>query len=236
MLQRLKEQVYKANISLVRQGLVVLTWGNASAIDRSSGLMVIKPSGVPYDTMKPKDMVVVSVETGKVVEGKLRPSSDTPTHCVLYRGFANIGGIAHTHSPHATAWAQAKMDLRTFGTTHADHFHGTIPCTRSMTEEEIENNYEENTGNVILERFVGIDPLHMPAVFVASHAPFVWGKDVGDAVKNAVTLEQVCAMATETLMLNPSLSSMSPALVRKHFFRKHGSGAYYGQESKDKPL
>lgn len=232
MLQQLKEQVYEANISLVREGLVVLTWGNASAIDRSSGTMVIKPSGVPYGKMKPKDMVVVSIETGKVVEGKLRPSSDAPTHRILYGGFAEIGGIAHTHSPHATAWAQANKELPPFGTTHADHFHGTIPCTRQMTENEIADNYEENTGRVILERFTGIDPLHMPAVFVASHAPFAWGTTVEEAVKNAVTLEGVCGMASETLMLNPSLSRMSGTLVDKHFFRKHGKKAYYGQKGK----
>ncbi|HLE33202.1 MAG TPA: L-ribulose-5-phosphate 4-epimerase [Bacteroidota bacterium] len=230
MLQRLKEEVFEANISLVRSGLVALTWGNASAVDRPSGLMVIKPSGIPYDTMKPKDMVVVSLETGKVVEGKLRPSSDAPTHRMLYAGFAEIGGIVHTHSPHATAWAQAKKELPPLGTTHADHFHGAVPCTRMMTDDEIEGGYEENTGRVILERFAGMDPLHVPAVFVASHAPFTWGKNVGDAVKNAITLEQVCGMATETLLLNPSLSSMTPALVKKHFFRKHGKDAYYGQK------
>ena len=230
MLQRLKEEVFEANISLVRSGLVVLTWGNASAIDRTSGLMVIKPSGVPYDKLKPKDMVVVSIETGKVVEGKLRPSSDAPTHRMLYAGFAEIGGIVHTHSPHATAWAQAKKELPPLGTTHADHFHGAVPCTRMMTDDEIEGGYEENTGRVILERFAGMDPLHLPAVFVASHAPFTWGKNAGDAVKNAITLEQVCGMATETLLLNPSLSSMAPALVKKHFFRKHGKDAYYGQK------
>jgi len=230
MLQRLKEEVFEANISLVRSGLVALTWGNASAVDRPSGLMVIKPSGIPYDTMKPKDMVVVSLETGKVVEGKLRPSSDAQTHRMLYAGFAEIGGIVHTHSPHATAWAQAKKELPPLGTTHADHFHGAVPCTRMMTDDEIEGGYEENTGRVILERFAGMDPLHVPAVFVASHAPFTWGKNVGDAVKNAITLEQVCGMATETLLLNPSLSSMTPALVKKHFFRKHGKDAYYGQK------
>ena len=230
MLQQLKEEVFEANISLVRSGLVALTWGNASAVDRPSGLMVIKPSGIPYDTMKPKDIVVVSLETGKVVEGKLRPSSDAPTHRMLYAGFAEIGGIVHTHSPHATAWAQAKKELPPLGTTHADHFHGAVPCTRMMTDDEIEGGYEENTGRVILERFAGMDPLHVPAVFVASHAPFTWGKNVGDAVKNAITLEQVCGMATETLLLNPSLSSMTPALVKKHFFRKHGKDAYYGQK------
>ena len=230
MLQQLKEEVFEANISLVRSGLVALTWGNASAVDRPSGLMVIKPSGIPYDTMKPKDIVVVSLETGKVVEGKLRPSSDAPTHRMLYAGFAEIGGIVHTHSPHATAWAQAKKELPPLGTTHADHFHGAVPCTRMMTDDEIEGGYEENTGRVILERFAGMDPLHVPAVFVASHAPFAWGKNVGDAVKNAITLEQVCGMATETLLLNPSLSSMTPALVKKHFFRKHGKDAYYGQK------
>ncbi|HLA68751.1 MAG TPA: L-ribulose-5-phosphate 4-epimerase AraD [Bacteroidota bacterium] len=232
MLQQLKEQVCEANISLVREGLVVLTWGNASAVDRSTGMMVIKPSGVQYSNMKPRDMVVVSIETGQVVEGKLRPSSDAPTHRVLYAGFAEIGGIAHVHSPHATAWAQANKELPPFGTTHADHFHGTIPCTRQLTEDEIENSYEENTGRVILERFAGIDPLHMPAVFVASHAPFAWGENVDDALKNAITLEQVCSMASETLMLNPSLSRMNGTLVDKHFFRKHGKEAYYGQKGK----
>lgn len=230
MLQQLKEQVYEANMSLVNEGLVVLTWGNASAVDRSSGMMVIKPSGVPYGEMRPKDMVVVSVESGKMVEGKLRPSSDTPTHLVLYAHFMKIGGIAHMHSPHATAWAQAKKELPPFGTTHADHFHGTIPCTRQMTEIEIEERYEENTGRVIVERFAGVDPLHMPAVFVASHAPFAWGTSVEDAVKNAVTLERVCMMASETLMLNPTLSRMPGPLVDKHFFRKHGKDAYYGQK------
>ncbi len=230
MLEALKEEVCKANLDLVTEGLVIQTFGNVSGIDRASGLVVIKPSGVPYDGMKPEHMVVVELETGKVVESNLRPSSDTATHLVLYRAFKNVGGIVHTHSLNATAWAQAKRAIPAMGTTHADYWHGEIPCTRLMTNEEITSEYEANTGEVIVETFDGIDPLHKPAVLVASHGPFAWGKDAHDAVHNAAILEYVAHLASETLKINPATGSMQGVLLDKHFLRKHGPKAYYGQK------
>jgi len=234
MLQELKEQVCEANLRLVREGLVTLTWGNVSGIDRNENLVVIKPSGVSYAEMKPEHMVVVSLKTGEVMEGKLRPSSDTPTHRELYKAFRGIGGIAHSHSPYATAWAQARKEIPVLGTTHADHFYGRIPCTRVMKKKEIEDNYELNTGRVITERFSKLDPLEIPAVLVASHAPFAWGATVDEAVKNAVVLEQIARMAMETLRVNPKSQSMSDALLQKHFQRKHGPQSYYGQPNNPK--
>lgn len=230
MLEELKEAVCEANLELVRQGLVVLTWGNASGMDRATGLMVIKPSGVAYDRMRPEHMVVVSVETGEVVEGDLKPSSDTPTHRVLYQHFPSIGGVVHTHSRVATAWAQACRELPALGTTHADHFHGSVPCTRRLREEEIRTDYEANTGRVIVETFRERNPDHCPGVLVASHGPFTWGPDVARAVENAVVLEEVAHMALLSCQLDPSLWPMPAELMDKHFFRKHGPGAYYGQQ------
>ena len=229
MLERLKREVCRANLDLVKAGLVVETWGNASGIDRQRGLVVIKPSGVPYAGMTPRQMVVVSLESGKVVEGRFKPSSDTPTHLVLYRAFAGIGAVVHTHSLYATAWAQAKKDLPSYGTTQADYCYGDVPCTRLLTAAEIRSDYEANTGRVIVERFKQLDPLQHPAVLVASHAPFVWGKDMAGAVRNAVVIEYIARLASETLRLNPKLKPMQPALLDKHFLRKHGPNAYYGQ-------
>lgn len=238
MLEELKEKVCKANLELVRHGLVLFTWGNASAIDRPSGLVVIKPSGVSYDDMKPSDMVVVDLE-GKVVEGNLRPSSDTPTHVVLYKAFPGIGGVVHTHSTYATAWAQAGRIIPNIGTTHADYFHDDIPCTRDMRKAEVFGEYEKETGNVIVERFRNIDPNDTPGVLVRNHGPFTWGTDVLNAVHNAVVLEEVAKMAfiSSTLQL-PTLDviehvpSMNKHLIEKHYSRKHGPGAYYGQSKK----
>ena len=227
MLEELKEKVCKANLELVRHGLVVFTWGNASAIDRESGLVVIKPSGVSYDVMKPSDMVVVDLD-GKVVEGSLKPSSDTPTHVVLYKAFPEIGGVVHTHSTYATAWAQAGKDIPNIGTTHADYFHDAIPCTADMTAKEIAGDYEKETGNVIVRRFERMNPVHTPGVLVKNHGPFTWGKDAAEAVHNAVVLEQVAKMAFISFTINPDLN-MNPFLVEKHFSRKHGPKAYYGQ-------
>jgi L-ribulose-5-phosphate 4-epimerase len=229
-LNELKVQVCQANLELVKEGLVVETWGNASGIDRQKGLMVIKPSGVPYAGMKPEHMVIVRVETGEVVEGALRPSSDTATHLVLYRAFPRIGGIVHTHSLFATAWAQAQKPIASFGTTQADYWHGDVPCTRVLTPKEIKHDYEANTGHVIAERLADLDPLQHPAVLVASHGPFTWGHSVADAVRNAVVLEFVARLASETLRIDPKVQPMQPELLQKHFFRKHGSGAYYGQK------
>ena len=229
MLERLKREVCRANLDLVQAGLVVETWGNASGIDRQRGLVVIKPSGVPYAGMTPRHMVVVSLESGKLVEGRFKPSSDTPTHLVLYRAFAGIGAVVHTHSLYATAWAQAKKDLPSYGTTQADYCYGDVPCTRLLTAAEIRSDYEVNTGHVIIERFRKLDPLQHPAVLVASHGPFAWGKSVTDAVHNAIVLEFLARLASETLRLNPKLKPMQPALLDKHFLRKHGPHAYYGQ-------
>ncbi len=230
MLEELKEKVCRANLDLVRHGLVIFTWGNVSAIDRESGLVVIKPSGVSYDDMKPSDMVVVDLD-GKVVEGSLRPSSDTPTHIVLYKAFKEIGGIVHTHSTYATAWAQAGKDIPNIGTTHADYFHDAIPCTPDMTKEEVMGQYELETGNVIVRRFEGLNPVHTPGVLVKNHGPFSWGKDADEAVYNAVVMEQVAKMAFISFTVNPNLT-MNPYLVEKHFSRKHGPDAYYGQIKK----
>ena len=232
MLTNLKRDVCEANLDLVKEGLVIQTWGNASGVDRGKGLMVIKPSGVPYAKMRPEHMVVLELESGKVVEGKLNPSSDTPTHLVLYRAFKDIGGIVHTHSLCATAWAQTCQPLPALGTTHADYFHGPVPCTRPMKKEEIENDYEAKTGEVIVEAFIGRDPLSCAAVLVASHGPFAWGKTVADAVHHAVILEHLVRLAGETLRVFPSTQPMPQVLLDKHFFRKHGPGAYYGQQKK----
>lgn len=231
MLEELKKKVYEANMDLVRHGLVIFTWGNVSGIDRERGLVVIKPSGVDYDTMTPDDMVVVDLHTGEVVEGSLRPSSDTPTHLVLYRAWPEIGGVVHTHSTYATAWAQAGIDLPNIGTTHADYFHNAIPCTADMTEAEVKGQYELETGNVIVNRFRlgAINPVHTPGVLVKNHGPFSWGKDPHEAVHNAVVMEQVAKMAFVAYSVNPR-HTMNPLLVEKHFSRKHGPNAYYGQK------
>ncbi len=231
MLEELKEKVFQANLDLVRHGLVIFTWGNVSAIDRETGLVVIKPSGVAYDIMKASDMVVVNLE-GKVVEGELNPSSDTPTHIVLYKAFKEIGGVVHTHSTYATAWSQAGRDIPNIGTTHADYFHNDIPCTDDMSREEVEGEYELETGNVIVRRFEGLNPVHTPGVLVKNHGPFAWGKDAADAVHNAVVMEQVAKMASIAYAVNPALT-MNPLLIEKHFSRKHGPNAYYGQKKKD---
>ncbi len=228
MLDELKDKVFRANMELVEHGLVIFTWGNVSGIDRERGLVVIKPSGVDYAVMKPSDMVVVDLATGEVVEGSLRPSSDTPTHLALYRAFPEIGGVVHTHSTYATAWAQAGIDLPNIGTTHADYFHNSIPCTRDMTAAEVEGSYELETGNVIVERFEGLNPVHTPGVLVKNHGPFSWGKTPAEAVHTAVVMEQVAKMAFIAYSVNPSLT-MNPLLVEKHFSRKHGPKAYYGQ-------
>jgi L-ribulose-5-phosphate 4-epimerase len=230
MLEALKRQVCASNLQLVADGLVIQTWGNASGIDRARGLVVIKPSGVPYDGMKPEHMVVVSLKTGKVAEGSLRPSSDTPTHLVLYRAFPKIGGVVHTHSLYATAWAQARRKIPAYGTTQADYWFGEVPCTRALTPAEVKGDYEANTGQVMVETFKRLDPLRHPAVLVASHGPFTWGKDVNAAVHNAVVLEFVARLASETLRINPRTRPMASALLNKHFLRKHGTNAYYGQK------
>ena len=230
MLEKLKEQVLKANLDLVKHGLVLFTWGNASAIDRESGLVVIKPSGVSYETMKPEDMVVVNLD-GKVVEGSLNPSSDTPTHLVLYKAFPEVGGIVHTHSTFATAWAQAGRSIPNIGTTHADYFHDDIPCTRDMTKDEVFGEYEAETGNVIVEAFKGKNPSDTPAVLVKNHGPFVWGTDAANAVHNAVVLEEVAKMAYLASTINGT-PSMNKYLIEKHYSRKHGPDAYYGQKKK----
>ena len=230
MLEELKAKVCKANLELVEHGLVIFTWGNVSAIDRESGLVVIKPSGVSYDNMKPSDMVVVDLD-GNIVEGDLNPSSDTPTHLALYRAWPEIGGVVHTHSTYATAWAQAGRDIPNIGTTHADYFHNAIPCTESMTEAEVKGEYELETGNVIIKRFEGLNPVHTPGVLVKNHGPFSWGKDAFDAVHNAVVMEQVAKMAYIAFGVNPNLT-MNELLIEKHFNRKHGPNAYYGQNKK----
>ena len=232
MLEELKEKVFQANLDLVKHNLVIFTWGNVSAIDREKGLVVIKPSGVSYDTMKASDMVVVDLHSGKVVEGDLNPSSDTPTHFVLYRAFPEIGGVVHTHSTYATAWAQAGRDIPNIGTTHADYFHDDIPCTADMTADQMAE-YEYHTGVVIVNRISSgnINPVHTPGVLVKNHGPFSWGKDADQAVYNAVVMEQVAKMAFISLSVNPD-TTMNPLLVEKHFSRKHGPNAYYGQKKK----
>ena len=231
MLESLKEAVCAANLLLPKYNLVTFTWGNVSGIDREKGLVVIKPSGVDYDGMKPSDMVVVDLESGKVVEGDLTPSSDTPTHLELYRNFPSIGGVVHTHSRWATIFAQAGRGIPAYGTTHGDDFYGEIPCTRPMTPEEIGGAYERETGNVIVETFRlrNLDPMQVPAALVYSHGPFAWGKDAQDAVHQAVVLEECAFMAFHARMLNPGLGPMQQELLDKHYLRKHGAGAYYGQ-------
>jgi L-ribulose-5-phosphate 4-epimerase len=228
-IQQLREQVCQANLDLVKHGLVTLTWGNASGLANDRSVFAIKPSGVSYDELRPEQMVVVSTETGRVVEGKLKPSSDTPTHLVLYRHFDGVGGIVHTHSPRATSFAQAARAIPCLGTTHADHFYGEVPVTRFLTQSEVESDYELKTGDVIVERFAALDPIAVPAVLVAGHAPFTWGRNVGEAVKNAVALEAVADMALATFAFEPDARPLDAFLLEKHYRRKHGNDAYYGQ-------
>lgn len=230
MYQSLKERVLQANLKLPQYNLVTFTWGNVSEVDRVKGVMAIKPSGVEYNNMKIEDIVVLSL-TGEIVEGKLNPSSDTATHLELYNAFQNIGGIVHTHSRYATVWAQAELDVPALGTTHADYFYGDVPCTRRLTDSEITTNYEKNTGLVIIEEFErrGLDPIAMPGVIVSGHAPFCWGKNALDAVHNAVVLEEVAMMAVSTRQLNRTIK-IQQTLSDKHYFRKHGANAYYGQK------
>ena len=229
MLEELKKNVCEANVLLPVYKLVTFTWGNVSAIDREAGLVVIKPSGVSYDNMTPEDMVVVDLD-GKVVEGKWRPSSDTPTHVELYKAFPKCGGIVHTHSRWATTFAQAGMDIPAMGTTHGDYFYGDIPCTRKMTTEEIKGDYEKETGTVIIEAFAGKDPAAVPGVVVYSHGPFSWGVDAMDAVHNAVVMEEIAFMDWHVMMINPQNGRMQQELLDKHYLRKHGANAYYGQK------
>ena len=230
MLEELRQQVYDANMELPRRGLVTYTWGNVSGIDRAKGLMVIKPSGVEYEDLKPEDLVVLDLD-GSRVEGTMSPSSDTKTHLELYRAFPTLGGIVHTHSPHAVAWAQAGEDIPAYGTTHADYFYGPIPCARPMTEREIDEDYEQNTGRVIVETFKdrGLDPAHVPGVICHSHGPFTWGKDAAQAVYHAVVLEEVARMAILTRQVSPTARPAPDCVLNKHFSRKHGPNAYYGQ-------
>lgn len=230
MLEELKKQVYEANMELPRRGLITYTWGNVSGIDRASGYFVIKPSGVDYEDLKPEDMVVVDLD-GNKIEGSYRPSSDTETHIELYKAYEEIGGIVHTHSPEAVAWAQAGRDIPLYGTTHADYFLGEIPCARNLTPEEINEAYEKNTGLVIIETFEsrGIKPMYTPAVLCTNHGPFAWGKDAAEAVHNAVVLEEVAKMAKNTELINPQVLPAPESIKEKHFYRKHGANAYYGQ-------
>ena len=228
MLEKLKQEVLEANLDLVKNNLVILTWGNVSALDRETGRVIIKPSGVSYDDMKAEDMVVVDLD-GNIVEGDLRPSSDTPTHLAIYRHFPEVGGVVHTHSTYATAWAQAGLPIPNIGTTHADTFHQAVPCTEEMSKEQIEAAYEAATGDVIAEAFEGMNPMHTPAVLVKHHGPFTWGKNAANAVYNAVVLEEVARMASITVALNPNVV-MNQDLIEKHYERKHGANAYYGQK------
>lgn len=229
MLEQLKQLVYEQNMELPKRGLVTYTWGNVSGIDRESGLVVIKPSGVDYEKLRPEDMVVLDLE-GNKVEGELNPSSDTATHLELYKAFQEIGGIVHTHSTMATSWAQAGRGIPCYGTTHADYFYGEIPCARNLTEKEIEEGYEKNTGMVIIETFEGKNPVHVPGVLCKNHGPFAWGKDAAEAVHNAVVMEEVAKMNLLTEMLNPKQEAAPQCLQDKHFMRKHGPDAYYGQK------
>jgi L-ribulose-5-phosphate 4-epimerase len=229
LLEALRTEVYEAHLELVRRGLVMYTFGNASGVSRTERLLVIKPSGVPYEKLRPADMVITDLN-GRIVEGSLRPSSDLPTHAALYRAFPSIGGVAHTHSRHATAWAQAGREIPCFGTTHADYFCGAVPVTSVLSPEEIESDYEGNTGSAIIRLLDGRDPLGCPAALVAGHAPFCWGGSVTDAVHSAVIVEELAAMAWQTLTINPAALPLTAALRDKHFFRKHGPKAYYGQK------
>lgn len=228
----LKEAVWQANLDIVDAGLVELTWGNASAVDREAGVLIIKPSGVDYEMLDPNDMVVVALETGEILDDGLKPSSDTPTHRYLYRQFETVGSIVHTHSSHAVSWAQAGRDLPCLGTTHADHFYGPVPVTRPMREDEIRQDYEHNTGVVIVERFRedGLDPLAIPGALVHGHGPFAWGKTPHAAVENAIVLESAARMALHTYQINPEAQPIDQVLLDKHFLRKHGENAYYGQQ------
>ena len=228
MLEELKQKVYEANMELQRKGLVIYTWGNVSGIDREMGLVVIKPSGVDYYTMKAEDMVVLDLN-GNIVEGKYKPSTDTPTHLVMYNTYPNIGGVVHTHSEWATSFAQAGLSIPAFGTTHADYFYGDIPCTRDLTDDEINGEYEKETGNVIVETIGDRDPLEVPAIVVKNHGPFAWGKDPDNAVYNAVVLDKVAQMAYNTMTLNTRVDKVNQTLLDKHYLRKHGVNAYYGQ-------
>lgn len=230
MFEKLKQEVLAANLMLPKYDLVTFTWGNVSAVDRSEGVMIIKPSGVEYDSMTADDMTVVDLETGKTVEGKYKPSSDTPTHLEIYRSFENAGGVVHTHSRWATSFAQAGMGIVPMGTTQADYFYGTIPCTRAMTDEEIKGEYEKETGKVIIEAFKDIDPMTIPAVLVKSHGPFAWGKTAAEAVHNAVVLEEIAFMNYHAMTLLPEAVRMQQTLLDKHYLRKHGANAYYGQD------
>jgi L-ribulose-5-phosphate 4-epimerase len=232
-LAKLREQVLEANLDLVRRGLVLATFGNASGVARKEGLIVIKPSGVRYDRMRPKDLVVTDLQ-GRIVEGTLRPSSDLPTHAALYRAFPAVGGIAHTHSEYATAWAQARRPIPCFGTTHADYFHGAIPLTEVMTDDEVDREYEANTGAVIIRAFKGLDPMAIPAVLVANHGPFAWGADAREAAENAWMLEAVARMAYLTVAVNADAEALGRMLHDRHFLRKHGAKAYYGQKKREK--
>jgi len=229
LLEELKLQVWEANLELQTRGLVLYTWGNASGFDRGRGLVVIKPSGVEYDKLEPQDMVVVDL-AGKQVEGKLRPSSDTPTHLVLYREFPEIGGIVHTHSTYATVWSQAGRGIPPFGTTHADYFYGEVSCTRTLRPKEITDDYEEETGNVIIETLKGRNPLHVPGILVSNHGPFSWGQNAHEAVYHAVVLEEIAKTALHTCILNREIEPIDQVLLDKHFLRKHGKDAYYGQD------
>jgi L-ribulose-5-phosphate 4-epimerase len=233
LMKELRARVLEANLEIVRRGLVLYTFGNASGISREDGLVVIKPSGVPYESIKPEHLVITDLQ-GELVEGDLKPSSDLATHLVLYRGFPNIGGVVHTHSEYATAWAQARSSIPVFGTTHADYFQGPVPVTESMTAEEIASDYEKNTGEIIVRTFQQMDPDSVPAVLVANHGPFTWGKDPADAARNAVVLEAVARMAYFTRSIEPDAPALSRELHDKHFLRKHGKAAYYGQSRKDK--
>ena len=232
MLERLKQEVYEANMELFERKLIIYTWGNVSGIDRARGIVAIKPSGVSYEQLKPSDIVLLDLESGAVAEGDFRPSSDTPTHLWLYRAFPEIGGITHTHSAFAVAWAQAGQAIPCYGTTHADYFRGEIPCTRFLTKEEIAADYEAQTGKIIEEAFEGINPIHTPGVLVKGHGPFTWGKNAGESVYHAAVLEETAKMALHTRLLAPQIHTLPENMQNKHFERKHGKNAYYGQKNR----